>query len=247
TKQANTPGPVNVGDTITYTYTVTNTGTVTVNGLAVTDDRVSPITCVATTLAAGQSTTCTGSYVVTEADAAAGSVTNNATVSGLDPAGQPVQSPPAQETVQVATESSLSLTKHADKAGPVYVGDTITYTYTVTNTGAATLTDLTIGDDRVPDVTCAETTLAPGQSTTCTGTYVVTEDDARAGHVTNRATANALDPNGRPVQSPPVELCITVEECPPYGGDYKSGRPEYFDYIDHYDHFRYFGYPAEAA
>ncbi|MFF7454148.1 hypothetical protein [Kitasatospora sp. NPDC008115] len=246
-KQASTPGPVNVGDTITYTYTVTNTGTVTVNGLAVTDDRVSPITCAATTLAAGQSTTCTGGYVVTEADAAAGSVTNNATVSGLDPEGRPVVSPPAQETVQVATESSLSLTKHADRPGPVYVGDTITYTYTVTNTGTTTLTDLTISDDHVSDVTCAETTLAAGQSTTCTGTYVVTEDDAKAGHVTNRATANALDPNGRPVQSPPVELCITVEECPPHGGDYKAGRPEYFEYIDHYDHFRYFGYPAEAA
>ncbi|MFF8770354.1 hypothetical protein [Kitasatospora sp. NPDC015120] len=259
TKQASTAGPVNVGDTITYTYTVTNTGTATVNNLTVTDDRVAPVTCVATTLTAGQSTTCTGSYVVTSADAAAGSVTNHATANGLDPQGRPVQSPPAQATVQVAgATSGLSLTKQADVSGPVHPGDTITYLYLVTNTGTTTVTDLTISDDRVPDIACEATTLAPGQSTTCTGNYVVTEQDAKEGHVTNRATANAVDPDGRPVQSPPVELCITVEECPPpphhgYGSDYPeypehpefsefSGRPDYLDYIDHLDHFGYFGY-----
>ncbi|MFB7471316.1 hypothetical protein [Kitasatospora sp. NPDC056184] len=248
-KRASTAGPVDVGDTITYTYTVTNTGTAAVHGLTVTDDKVSPVTCVATTLAAGQSTTCTGSYVVTSADTAAGSVTNHATANGLDPQGRPVQSPQAQATVPVAgATSSLSLTKRADLPGPVHVGDTITYTYTVTNTGTTALTDLTVDDNRVSDITCAETSLAPGQSTTCTGGYVVTEHDASAGHVTNRATADALDPDRRPVQSPPVELCITVEEewSPPHHG-HKSARPESFDYIDHLNHFGYFGYPAEAA
>ncbi|MFF2662899.1 hypothetical protein ACFVUH_36795, partial [Kitasatospora sp. NPDC058032] len=256
TKKASTAGPVNVGDTITYTYTVTNTGTAAVHDLTVTDDRVSPVSCSATTLAAGRSTTCTGTYMVTTADAAAGSVTNHATANGLDPLDRPVQSPPAQTTVTVkGVTSSLSLTKEADTPGPVHPGDTITYTYTVTNTGTTTLTDLTISDDRVSDISCVETTLAPGQSTTCTGSYVVTEQDAKEGHVTNRATANAFDPDCRPVQSPPVELCITVEECPPpphhghayeYGLDYGHERPEYLDYIDHLDHFRYFGY-AEAA
>ncbi|WP_380281665.1 hypothetical protein [Kitasatospora purpeofusca] len=248
-KRADTAGPAHVGDTITYTYTVTNTGTAAVHSLTVTDDRVSSVTCVATTLAAGQGTTCTGTYVVTSADAAAGSVTNHATANGLDPQGRPVQSPQAQTTVQVAgATSGLSLTKRADLPGPVHVGDTITYTYTVTNTGTTTLTDLTIDDDKVSDITCAETTLAPGQSTTCTGSYVVTEHDAKAGHVTNRATAKALDPDCRPVQSPPVELCITVEEewSPPHHG-HESARPEYFDYLDHLGHFGYFGYPAEAA
>ncbi|MFE7487804.1 hypothetical protein [Kitasatospora sp. NPDC057541] len=249
TKKADTAGPVNVGDTVTYTYTVTNTGTAAVHDLTVTDDRVSPVTCSATTLAAGQSTTCSGSYVVTAADATAGSVTNHATANGLDPQDRPVQSPPAQTTVTVkGVTSSLSLTKEADTPGPVHPGDTITYTYTVTNTGTTTLTDLTISDDRVSDISCAATTLAPGQSTTCTGSYVVTEQDAKEGHVTNRATANAFDPDCRPVQSPPVELCITVEECPPppHHG-YESERPEYLDYIDHLDHFRYFGFLAEAA
>ncbi|MFF2956586.1 CARDB domain-containing protein, partial [Kitasatospora sp. NPDC057965] len=193
--------------------------------------------------------TCSGSYVVTAADATAGSVTNHATANGLDPQDRPVQSPPAQTTVTVkGVTSSLSLTKEADTPGPVHPGDTITYTYTVTNTGTTTLTDLTISDDRVSDISCAATTLAPGQSTTCTGSYVVTEQDAKEGHVTNRATANAFDPDCRPVQSPPVELCITVEECPPppHHG-YESERPEYLEYIDHLDHFRYFGFLAEAA
>ncbi|MFE7558625.1 CARDB domain-containing protein, partial [Kitasatospora sp. NPDC057500] len=212
-KQASTAGPVNVGDTVTYTYTVTNTGTAVVNSLTVADDRVSPITCAATTLAVGESTTCTGSYVVTTADAVAGSVTNVATANGLDPQGQPVQSPPAQETVPVAQAASLSLTKQANTPGPVNVGDTVTYTYTVTNTGTAVVNSLTVADDRVSPVTCAATTLAAGQSTTCTGSYVVTAADAAAGSVTNVATANGLDPQGQPVQSPPAQETVPVAQA----------------------------------
>ncbi|MFF2662900.1 hypothetical protein ACFVUH_36800, partial [Kitasatospora sp. NPDC058032] len=210
TKQASTPGPVNVGDTITYTYTVTNTGVTTLHSVKVTDDHVTPVDCPTATLIPAQVMMCTGSYVVTAADAVLGHITNVALASGLNPLGLPVESPPAQVTVPVTAVASLSLTKKANTAGPVSVGDTITYTYTVANTGTAAVHDLTVTDDRVSSVSCGLTTLAAGQSTTCSGSYVVTTADAVAGHVLNVATANGFNPQGEPVASPPAQEDVPV-------------------------------------
>ena len=52
-------GRVDAGDTIAYRFLVTNTGSVTLTGIAITDPKVPAITCPATTLAPGASTTCT--------------------------------------------------------------------------------------------------------------------------------------------------------------------------------------------
>ncbi|WP_432277618.1 DUF7507 domain-containing protein, partial [Kitasatospora brasiliensis] len=210
TKTADSAGPFHVGDTVPYTYTVTNTGGTQVNNITVTDDHVTPVTCDATTLAPGASTLCHGSYVITAADVTAGQVTNTAVADGTDPAGQPVQSPPAQATVPVIGVASLGLTKTADSAGPFHVGDTVAYTYTVTNTGTAAVNNITVTDDHVTSVTCGATSLAPGASTTCHGTYVITAADVTAGQVTNTAVANGTDPQGQPVQSPPAQVTVPV-------------------------------------
>ncbi|WP_425554775.1 DUF7507 domain-containing protein, partial [Kitasatospora putterlickiae] len=130
----------------------------------------------------------------------------------------PVRSPDAQVTLPVTpVTATLSITKTADTSGSVYVGDTVTYTYTVTNTGGATVSDLAVVDDHAPDVTCDRTTLDPGEAATCHATYTVTEADGDAGHVTNRAHATGTDPRGEPVHSPEVELCLTVVVRPPGG------------------------------
>jgi hypothetical protein len=56
------PGPtLAIGAAVTWTYVVTNNGTVMLTGIKVTDDRVSSVTCPATTLNAGESMTCTAS------------------------------------------------------------------------------------------------------------------------------------------------------------------------------------------
>ncbi|MFG2698910.1 LPXTG cell wall anchor domain-containing protein [Kitasatospora sp. NPDC048407] len=214
-KQADAAGPFRAGDTVTYTYTVTNTGAVPVHGITVSDDRVAAVVCEATTLNPGQGAVCHGSYTITEEDVQAGRVTNTATASGTDPEGHPVVSPPGEATVEtVSGASSLSIVKESDVSGSARVGDTITYTYTVTNTGSTVLTDVSVSDDRVSPVVCESTALEPGQSTTCRGTYVVTGEDAKVGHVTNVAAASARDPQGQLVESRPVSLCVTVSECP---------------------------------
>ncbi|MFD8483924.1 hypothetical protein [Kitasatospora sp. NPDC059673] len=225
-KKADTAGPFRAGDVVRYTYTVTNTGAVTVHDVAVSDDRVASVTCDATVLEPGRSTTCHGSYTVTEEDVEAGHVTNTARANGLDPEGRPVVSAPGEVTVKtVSGASSLSVEKKADSAGPFHVGDTVTYSYTVTNTGLTVLTDVMVRDDRVASVVCDATVLEPGASTTCHGTYVVTEEDAKAGHVINVAEASGRDPQGALVESEPVSVCVTVLECPEKEGCVKPPRP----------------------
>lgn len=61
------PGPsILVGSAVTWRYVVTNTGTINLTGIAVVDDRGVAVNCSGqTSLAAGQSMTCTGSGVAT--------------------------------------------------------------------------------------------------------------------------------------------------------------------------------------
>lgn len=89
------PSTVDAGDTIAYTFTVTNTGNVPLTGVAVNDPALdAPATCLATTLAVGGSTTCTGTHTITAAEVTAGQVANTATATGTPPTGPTVTSPP---------------------------------------------------------------------------------------------------------------------------------------------------------
>ncbi|MFG2215192.1 hypothetical protein ACGFN1_09985 [Streptomyces sp. NPDC048685] len=202
-----------VGDDVTYTYTVTNTGPQELTGVSVTDDRVTGVTCDVTTLApagqSGDSTTCTGTYRITDADTGVGSVTNTATAHGRS-GGTAVESEPDDVTVLVASELGLRLEKSADDTRVYRAGDEVTYTYTVTNTGNATLTGVGVTDSLVPDVTCRSTTLTPGAVTTCTGSYTVTEADAARGTVVNVAAAHGRS-GSREVESEPDSVRLRTE------------------------------------
>ncbi|MEW1690501.1 hypothetical protein ACIQOF_08685 [Streptomyces sp. NPDC091265] len=212
---------------VTYTYTVTNTGPLELTGVGVTDDHVTGVSCGTTTLApagqTGDSTTCTGTYTVTDQDADQGSVTNVATAQG-QAGSTSVVSPPDDVTLVVGSELSLYLVKSADDTRVYRAGDEVTYTYTVTNTGDTQLTDVAVTDDLVPDVTCQATTLAPRATTTCTGTYTVTEADAARGSVINVAAARG-EARGTEVVSPPADVTLQVEAKRPCHGKH-CHKPE---------------------
>jgi len=79
----NAPGPtVVVGSPVTWQYVVTNTGTIPLTNVAVVDDKIGAVTCPATTLAVGQSMTCTLSGV-----AALGQYSNLGTVTASSTGG----------------------------------------------------------------------------------------------------------------------------------------------------------------
>ena len=207
----NTSGRVDAGDTIAYSFAVTNTGSLTLTGIAITDPKVGATTCPATTLAPGASTTCTttAAYVITQADVDAASVANTASARGTNPSGAAVTSNSSSTTTPTSTAATATLTKSAgtptdvNANGRVDVGDTIAYSFAVTNTGAQTLTTVAVNDPKVGATTCPTTTLAPGASTTCTTTapYRITQADVDAGAVTNTATITARNPAGGTVTS----------------------------------------------
>lgn len=216
-------GKAGVGDEITFSFAVTNTGAVTLDKVAVDDQLVAPagpavsVTCPGTTLAPGESMTCTSSrYVVTQADVDHGSVGNTATATGAPPTGGPVTSDPSTTSTPTPSEASISLlktaalTNDANGDGLAGVGDEITFSFLVTNTGVVTLHDVAIDDQLVApagpavSVTCPDTTLSPGTSMTCTSSpYTVTQSDVDEGEVANTATAVGISPSGEPVNSQP--------------------------------------------
>ena len=204
------------GQTIPYSYLVANTGTTTLTGVGVSDDLVPTVSCPSATLAPGNSETCTGSYTVTQGDVDAGSVTDVATASGTNPQSIVVTSAPSSVTVAAnATTSSIILAESTTSTGYGAAGQTIPYSYLVTNTGTTTLTGVGVSDDLVPTVTCPSATLAPGASEACTGSYTVTQGDVDAGSVTDVATASGTNPQSIVVTSAPSSVTVSANDCDP--------------------------------
>ncbi|MFM9446090.1 LPXTG cell wall anchor domain-containing protein [Streptomyces acidiscabies] len=211
-----------VGQTVTYSYRATNTGNVTITNLKVNESgfsgtgTLSPITCPSNWLAPGASVTCTATYTVTQADVDAGKLTNSATVSGTPPnTSTPITSPPGTTTVTGTQKPALTVVKSADKTSLV-LGDTITYSFKVTNTGNVTMKNIAVresdftGTGTVSAISCPSTTLAPNATTTCTATYRVTQDDVDAGRLSNSATVTGVPPQGTTPVPPSSPSTTTI-------------------------------------
>jgi hypothetical protein len=80
------------------------------------------------------------------------------------------------------------------------VGDTITYSYHVTNTGNVTLDTLTATDSRLGTVTLDKKSIAPDAVTTGTLTYTVTSDDL-PGPLDNTVTVTGTTASGTTTQA----------------------------------------------
>ena len=111
---------------------------------------------------------------------------------------------PSTSVIETASAPGVSITKTAtvspasDQAA-ARVGDTIAYTYLVTNTGNVTLRDVAVDDPTLGSVTCPTPPapgLAPGDSVTCTADnfYTVTQADVDASaRCRDSATATGTD------------------------------------------------------
>ncbi len=144
-------------------------------------------------------------------------MTNYATASGTSPSDSPVSSNQSTATVPASeATSSLSLTKSTTTNGYGAAGQTLSYNYLVTNTGTTTISAIGITDDKVApaNLSCPQTTLAPGQAETCTGTYTTTQADVDGGSVTNTATATGTDAYANPVSSPPSSVTVHASQGP---------------------------------
>lgn len=209
------PGPsIPVDGDVVWTYLVTNVGNTPLTGITLSDDKVGTVGCAATgPLAPGDTLTCTAT-----GKAAAGQYANVGSVTAVDPGGTPALGPPGSATIgdsdpshYVGVESSIDLEKATNgmdadlPAGEpgsdapfVPVGDPVTWTYTLRNTGTAQLADITLEDTVLGPITDCDGSLAgplaPGGVIICQATGTAME-----GEYTNSATVKALGPDLREV------------------------------------------------
>jgi uncharacterized repeat protein (TIGR01451 family) len=113
------------------------------------------------------------------------------------------------------------MAKSADPTTVDAVGQVVTYTFHVTNTGNVTLTEVTIdetafsGSGAPPVAICPPGPLAPGDSVDCTATYTVTQADIDSGSIANTAVATATPPGeGTPPVSPPSSAAVEAAHTP---------------------------------
>ena len=175
-----------VGDVIHYSYLVKNTGNVTFAGPVTVSDDKTAVTCPAGGLVPNATMTCTAPYTITQADLDYGLLENtafasaNGTTSNTD-----------DETVTANRTPALSIVKTATPETYSKVGEVISYSYLVKNTGNVTLNGpVTVSDDKAT-ATCPAGSLAPDSTMTCTASYTIKLSDLYSGIVTNTAQAYA--------------------------------------------------------
>ncbi|HNT72317.1 MAG TPA: hypothetical protein PKK92_04595, partial [Methanothrix sp.] len=124
---------------------VCNTGNVTVNNVMVYDSLLPGSPFDLGTLSPGDCRNVTEDLIheVTEYDVCLGWINNTANATGDDYCGDPI-STDKNGTWNVSTDynSSLNITKTANTAGPVGVGDDIEYEIMVCNTGNVTVNNV---------------------------------------------------------------------------------------------------------
>jgi uncharacterized repeat protein (TIGR01451 family) len=204
------PAAAGEGDVVTYSITVSNTGNETLEGVTVIDTILGDLSAsFADTLDEGESETQEFDFTVPEGTE--GPLVNIVTVSGTGAdSGTTVNS-----TATCATDilhPGIDIDKTVSDETPA-VGDTVTYTYVVTNTGDTTLFDISVDDDvlgHIGDIAVLE----PGESATLTADFVVGNEP-----VINVAIARGHDILGRVVEASDDALVTpilpTVTSTPP--------------------------------
>jgi|GEM_PF-1454717 len=196
------------GQVIGYTFVVTNTGDTTLNNVHIDDNIANLEHCDADVLAPTASTNCTASFLIPTPQTA--DVTNVVTAFGTDSLGETVTAQ-ADHTLDV-----LHPAIHVVKTGPAtaHPGDTVTYTFTVTNTGDIALSSLTVKDNVAGDGVYQSGDTNSNGKLDLTETWIYTASylipQAQVADVVNTVTACGLDPIQAGLDKP-VPTCDTDE------------------------------------
>jgi len=184
-------GDISIGDTLTYTITATNNGTAVLTNLLVADAMIAPASITCASVPPTGNCVLTGSYSVTAADVSAGVINNTATASSDQTSetsdDESVVVPSPSHTLDKAAPSNAD----EDGSGDISAGDTLTYTLTATNTGAATLNNLVISDTLITPSSISCAVVPPGGTCVLSGSYIVTAADVLAGSIVNSATSDS--------------------------------------------------------
>jgi uncharacterized repeat protein (TIGR01451 family) len=146
---------VHEGDTVTYTYTVDNPGNVPLSSVSVTDNRIGIVpyqsgdTDNDGRLDTDETWIFKATYNITDADDVSPLVNTAEAHGSYAGAGTIIDFVTASVDI---LRPAIAINKTADSE-QAYDGDTITYTYTITNTGNTPLSAISVSDDTIEDVT----------------------------------------------------------------------------------------------
>ncbi len=215
------PALAHVGDTITYTFDVSLTTPTPLSNVTVTDPICDAAPVLGSTsggdtddvLEAGEIWHYTCTHLVTDADP--DPLPNTATVTGTSSDGRTATDQDSHLVDLI--HPAIEIVKTADPTSGE-PGDTITYTYVVTNIGDVTLYDISVDDDVIGHI-CDIASLDPGASETCTAEYVIPD---QTGPIRNVGTAVGSDELGTKVKdddraSVDVVLGEVITKTPPRG------------------------------
>ena len=226
-KAAAEDGKYALGEEITYKITVKNDGNLTITDITV-EDELTGDKWNLDSLAPGATKEYEAKYTVTEADILEGEVVNVATGTGKSPDPDKPDVPVVPGEDPEPTEDpkpAIVFTKTANKAS-YQLGETVTYTFTVKNTGNLTINDLSLVDNLAGIKLGAlnKTSIAPGETATATATYVVTLANVEADRIVNTATVNGKDSRGESISgTDTVTVAATASYTINYVFDWPGG------------------------
>ncbi len=181
--------------TVYYRLTIENIGDVPLSPVSVTDPTLNISSCTwPSTLLVGSTTVDpTASCVIGPVTAITGTTSNTATAHGTY-SGTVYDSAP--DTAVYAT-TDLTFVKSTTTTSFSAAGESIPFTYTITNTGAASLPGPLTVTDSNSTVTCpalstvgnGDGSLDTNETIVCTANYITTAQDVSIGSVTNTASA----------------------------------------------------------
>ena len=212
-------GPyVEVDDNVTWTYVVTNPGDLALSSVSVSDDQgATPVFQSGDDNSDGiLDTTETWIYSVS-GTAVAGQYSNTGSVSADSPFGETVTASDASHYFGSAPEIAIDVQTNGQGESPsdgpyIDSGDSVTWTYTVTNTGNVTLSGVSVTDSETGAVSGCDATIAPGDSSSCTATGIAEESPVDTPY-TNTGTATG---------TPPVGAGVSHEDSSSYFGSNPS-------------------------
>ena len=203
-KNSTTNSITSAGQVVTYTFTVTNTGNITLTGVTVIDPMCdaapayqSGDTNNDTQLQTTETWNYTCNHTVTQAEVDAGgnlnnTVTVNSTESGPDT---------DTHNIPIAQTPGINVVKNSTTASITTVGQSVPYTFTITNTGNVTLTGVTVTDamcDAAPVFMSGDTNIDGKLQTTevwlysCAHTVTLLEINT-GGNLSNTVTADSIE------------------------------------------------------
>ncbi|MDP1793065.1 MAG: hypothetical protein Q8K63_02915, partial [Acidimicrobiales bacterium] len=202
-KSASAPLVV-AGDNVTYAYLVTNKGSEPLQDVTIDDDKCPSVTFVGGDLNSDDKLDVSETWSYTCTQAISVNTTNVVTVTGDDDDGNTATDDDTATVSVIKPQIAIDKSANVAAANP---GQTVTYSYKVTNPGDDPLSDVTVVDDK-----CAPVTLVDGDTdgdqkldTTETWNFTCAQVVTAVGSLTNVAVVT-----GTPTTGPKVNATDTV-------------------------------------